>query len=117
MQTNKQLFQIIQAHQVFNQPVPKFVSITVHNAHQCRMGHETSNRGEGGQQALTQKQHPCRVSDMDALKKGGRGKHYFIFVIFSAETIFGEGMKLKINTFCLFFAVKQHLVPGINLRK
>ena len=70
----------------------------------CKMGHETWKRGEGGQQALPQKQHPSCDSDMDSLEKGGvGGKNYLIFSIFFAELIFAEGMKLKINIFLRFF--------------
>ena len=63
------------------------------------MGHETRKRGEGGQQALAQKQHPSRDSDMDALKKRGAGIKLVCLCDFFAELIFAESLKLKNNTF------------------
>ena len=66
------------------------------------MGHETWHRGEGEQQALAQKQHPSRYSDMDALKKGGAGSKNIYFLRFFGGTHFCGGHETE-NYFFRFF--------------
>ena len=67
MQTNKQLFYVIQAHQVFNQPVPKFGSITVHNAHQVlKQGHRNLCRTIQQNVGPYNKKHAVKAQDVIA---------------------------------------------------
>ena len=71
------------------------------------MGSEKQKGGGVGQQAVGQTQHPCRNCGISA--KGGRGKKKF--AMFFAEP---RAQSQKIIFFCVFFAAKQHVGPGIN---
>ena len=74
------------------------------------MGSEKQRGGGVGQQVVGQTQHPSRNCGIFA--KGGRGKKNLPFYL--RNPFLRRAQSQKLIFFCVFFAAKQHVGPGIN---